>query len=331
MTPSSRACLAWLIFVLLTAGAAAQPVPPPAEIAGAGTDTLSAQIEVFAQDLERLRRFMGAPKVSALNIGLRSTLPRDLYFQALSLWQQTDRLLFEVMRLHEKPPPTPAGDIQFQDVLLRLQDAHRILRQVMQELRIPAATEPVPVTQAGGTDTFTDMLELNRKLNLLLERHLAPSDVYAEVTLAVGYSARLLARYPESTRIPVEPPFEPNKQPGDVYLRLVACLRSITHIFDTFSLPVLQIDTSQTDLNALNPGDVFLVATMIVSQLDFLYKHLEIAKAPPQPVYPGLRFPAHTYQRAGILQAQLAQLERLLPNDQAASGVMRQDSNVLER
>ncbi len=162
---------------------------------------------------------------------------------------------------------------------------------------------------------FNAILDLNRQLNLLLERHTSPSDVYKEITLAMGYSARLLARYPDAIRIPEEPPFEPDQQPRDVYLRLIECLQSVVRIFDKLGLAILKIDPSRTDLDSLQPSDVYLVVSMIVSQLDFLYKHLGIAKPPPQPVYPGLKFPAHSYQRAGILQAQLQQLERLLVTD----------------
>ncbi len=162
----------------------------------------------------------------------------------------------------------------------------------------------------------------------MLERHIAPSDVYEEITLAIGYAARLLAPYPDATRIPAEPPFEPDKQPGDVYLRLIECLRSITRGFDTLGLPVPRIDTSRTDLDKLLPSDVFPVAVTIVSQLDFLHKHLNIAKAPPQPIYPGSLFPAHIYQRIGILRAQLFQLERFLATDRAAFGKIEHDAKI---
>ena len=285
---------------------------------------MAGQIEAFARDLERLRRFMGAPKAGELDIGIRSAIPRDLYFQTLTLWQQTDRLLFEIMRVHAHPPPAPTGAIGLQDALAALQDAHQILQQVMRELRIAPTAEPPPTPRPGGkatlADSFIATLDLNRQLDLLVERHIAPRDVYREVTLAVAYSARLLARYAEATRLPAEPPFEPDRQPGDVYRRLIACLQSIARIFATLGLPVLQIDTSHTDVANLRPGDVFLVASMIVSQLDFLYQRLDSAQARPQATYPGFKFPSHTYQRAGILQAQLTQIERFLATDRAASG-----------
>lgn len=293
----------------------AQTGTPATETGEVDIAEISDQIGAFTRDLERLRRFMGAPKANKLDIGIRSAIPRDLFFQALTLWEQTDRLSFEISRVHPKPPPTPSGIIGLRDVLIRLRDAHQQLRRVMQQLQIADTGETTVGTEIAATDLFNAILTLNRQLNLMLERHIAPSDVYKEVTLAIGYSARLLARYPDAIRIPTAPPFEPDKAPRAVYLRLIECLQGIVRIFDRLGLAVLQIDTSQTDVDNVNPSDVYLIAAMIVSQLDFLYKRLGIAQPPPQPIYPGLKFPAHSYQRAGILQAQLHQLERHLAPD----------------
>lgn len=335
MTPRSSICLASAFFLLFAAGAspiAAGAPEPSAEIGQASTAAaISARIEIFDRDLQRLRRFMGASEAGELDIGIRSTLPRDLYSQALTLWQQTDRLSFEVMRVHATPPPPPAGDIGLPDVLRRLEDANRILLRVMEELKIPSDSQPPPEKKTPVADPFTAILHLNRQSNLLLERHLAPRDVYMEVTLAIGYAARLLSRYPEANRIPAEPPFEPDKQPGDVHLRLIECLRSVSRILDTLGLPAPQINTSRVEPSKLVPGDVFLVAATIVSQLDFLHKYLGIARTPPQPIYPGLRFPAHTYQRTGILGAQLTQLERFLATDRAAFGKIEHGANPSKR
>lgn len=307
-----------LVVGFITLARGAEIDPPSLSGAEADTAALSGQIGAFSRDLEHLRRFMGAPKASELDIGIRTAVPRDLYFQALALWEQTDRLSFEISRTRAQPLPAPTGDIEPRDVLNRLRDTHQQLQEVMRQLQIEDPGGTATEERMATANPFNAILYLNRQLNLLLERHISPSDVYQEVTLAVAYSARLLARYPDAVRIPAEPPFEPDKLPRDVYLRLIECLHSIIRIFNRLGLAILTIDTRQTDLDRLQPDDVYLVATMIVSQLDFLYKHLGITQPPSQPLYPGLKFPAHTYQRAGILQAQLQQLERYLAPGQAA-------------
>ncbi|MDG4596418.1 MAG: hypothetical protein P9F75_12150 [Candidatus Contendobacter sp.] len=319
--PTLEGLLRAMVFGLLVAGFIAlahgaetsRPLLPDAE-----TDAmLAAEINAFSRDLERLRRFMGAPRANDLDIGIHDLMPRDLYFQTLTLWEQTDRLSFEILRTRAKPLPTPTGAIGPQDALRRLQDAHEHVRHIMRQLQITDIGGSVEGDGMATLDRFNALLNLNRQLNLLLERHISPSDVYQQVTLAIGYSARLLARYPDAIRIPEEPPFEPDKLPRDVYVRLSECLQGIVRIFDRLGLAVLKIDTRQIDLDRLQPGDVYLIATLIVSQLNFLHTHLGITQPPPQPIYPGLKFPAHTYQRAAILQAQLNQLERFLTPGQA--------------
>lgn len=273
----------------------------------------------FDQNLERLRQIMGERKPPPLDIGIRSTAPYDIYFQALALWQSTNRLAFEIMRVNEKPLPAPPGKIQFSDALSLVQEAYRVLKEVLADPQIaesntllaPAPAEPAQTQiKEIPADAFTALVALNRQLNLLLERHHSPSDVYMKVTLAVAYAAQLLARYPEADRLPEEPPFEPAKQPADVYLRLIACLNSLAQVFEALGLAVPQVEIQRIDKANITPGDVFLIASLVVAQLDFLHQRLGITQAPRQAFYPGRKFPAHVYQRAGLLQAQLQQLEQ---------------------
>ena len=70
----------------------------------------------------------------------------------------------------------------------------------------------------------------------------------------------------------------------------------------------------------LRLGYVLMGAPNIIGQEDVAIARLDSAKARPQATYPGFKFPSHTYQRAGILQAQLTQIERFLATDRAASG-----------
>lgn len=288
----------------------------PEQLDSATTTALATEIDIFTRDLENLRRFMGAPPAKKLNIGVSRALPRDIYFQTLTLWQGITKLLFEISRIQEFPPipPTDSGTAA---LLERLRSTRQIQRQILQNLLIQPSEEVSSTPTPSTTALFNTILDTNRQLNLLLERHITPSDVYQAITVAIGYAARLLARYPDAVRIPPEPLFEPNKQPKDVYQRLMVCLQHLSRLFQLLKLPIIEIDSSKTDFDAIQPSDVYLIASMIVSQLDFLYQMEGISKAPPQSVYPGLKFPAHTYQRAGILEAQLRQIERFLTNDPA--------------
>lgn len=304
-----RCMLLKAVILAVTLCIGAISVADPA-VLSSGNDpetAITRQIAVLDRGLERLRLLMGVAEVQDLDLGIRSAIPRDSYFQALTLWRKTDRLLFDIVRAHAPPPSSPTGEIAMQDILGVLQQAEHVLHRVADELHQTDETEAAPPPVA--TDPFSAILNLNRRLDALLERHFAPSDVYMEITLAMGHAARLLARYPDAIRIPEEPPFEPNKRPADVYRRLTLCLQSIIRIFHKLDLPVLTLDASRTEAADPTPSDVFAIASLIVSQLDFLHRHLGIAATPHGSVYPGLKFPSHNYQRAGVLQAQLEQLE----------------------
>jgi hypothetical protein len=77
------------------------------------------------------------------------------------------------------------------------------------------------------------------------------------------------------------------------------------------------LEPQPLDKASITAGDVFLLASVVVSQLDFLHQQIGVSKPPRQVFYPGRKFPADVYQRAGLLQAQLAQLAQQV----AAHGV----------
>jgi hypothetical protein len=257
---------------------------------------------------------MGVRKAHALDLGICSQAPHDVYFQASTLFEKINRLSFEITRERASPPPKPVGTIQSSDILLLMSSAHQLLGRIMAALQVPEKATPVIVRNPSTTctDVFKRMLTVNRQLNLLLERQFSPSDVYMEVTLAVTYASRLLAQFPESNRIPEEPTFEPGKEPVDVYRRLITCLEIISRIFDMLGLQEAQAKVGMVDVGAMTADEVFLVASLVVSQLDFLHRHFRITKMPREIFYPGRRFPAQVYQRAGLLEAQLEQLEDMI-------------------
>ncbi len=311
----------WLapLFLLLSClTGPAQGVQPGAQEVGnpaSDAENIYIEVDAFGQDLELLRQVMGRPGLGPLDIDIHSSAPHDIYFQALTTLQRVNQLSFEISRVREAPPSLPVMDIGLADILTAVRGSHQILKRVMADLQI-APSMTLPVGDAARTlgDVFMGILAINRQLDLLLECHFDASDIYREITLAVGYASRILAYYPEATRLPESPPFEPAKQPRDVYLRLIECLDIIARVFKALGLEGSHIQAQQSGQDVSRPGDVFLVACLVVSQLDFLHKQLGIARMPPEVFYPGHKFPSHSYQRAGLLEAQLAHLEHLVAN-----------------
>ena len=257
---------------------------------------------------------MGAPKAIPLGIHIHKAAPHDVYSQAKALFQKANRLSFEIVRQQAQAPALPRELILPADVLILVRGAHRSIHHVLADLKIPdsADIKPEPDTPKTPSDVFRAVHAINRQINELLERRFSPSDVYMQVTLAIGYASRQLAQYPGLIRIPNAPAFEKEKRPSDVYFRLLDCLKIISRIYKTAGLEMLLIDTARIDKENITPSDVFDLASLIVARLDFLHKELGLVKMPREIFYLGRKYPSDVYQQAGVLEKQLKQLERLI-------------------
>jgi hypothetical protein len=296
-------CLAWF-----------NTCPAVAAEAQLSMGDLDAQVRDVSHDIEDLRRYMGAPAAQRLNIVISHVSPHDLFFQALAMYEKTYRLTFEILRIKgRKVTAAEDGELTIKTLPVLIQDTHKSILSIMKEFDLPAQAS---AGHAAGDITpaqvFAEMQGVNRQLNLLLERPYSPSDAYEKITLAVGYAARLLSAYPQAERIPPEPSLEPEKQPRDVYLRLMECMHLLSAIYRKVGLDALEVDVSGIQPDKITPSDVFDLSALVVARLDYLHKRFGIKQMPWPEFYPGRRFPSDVYQRAGLLQKQLVSLNALV-------------------
>jgi len=272
-------------------------------------------VGLVRDELELIRFVMGRPKNIQPEIAVTGAEPREVYFQALSLFRKADRLSFEHTRERVSEPKLPPGRILPGDVYEVVNAALLQVRRVKQKLGISEQSSARPRNDSmQPNDVFQSCVQASRQLNLLLEQRFAPSDVFQQVTLGAGYASRLLEHFPESTPLPNKPEFKNGMRPPDVYLRLVGCFGRIRKIAGDSGLKVLDLEAegSQKAAEDAEPSDVYDVASLLVSELAYLHSHLAAAK-PPRPVfYVGRKFPSHVFQRAGLLEQQLTELETLV-------------------
>ena len=291
------------------------PWPSHAEIAFPG---VFQEVKQYRQSLELLRRHMGLPVPPPLDIKVGSPAPHDVYFQALSLFRKTSRLAFEITRHVHNPPPPPKGVIRPADIQGLVIKAHEVLDFVLADLSDLGITHQHTPTVSDldvpPLAVFQSLNSTNRQVNLLLEKRFSPSDAFVEVTRAVGYVSQQLTQYPQAPFLPDDPPFEADKRPGDVFFRLLDCLRVIDRIFRTAQLTSLEIGAAQLDPAPITPSDVFDLATVMVARLDYLHKRLAFKHPPRKVYYPGRKYPSHVYQRAGRLLALLHMLADVRSN-----------------
>ncbi len=287
-----------LLGATATGADAEEPQPPDVFV----------QVVLFQNRLESIRGELGKPKEDRSEIPVYNAAPREVYFQAQTLFKKTARLGFELTRKQFSPPPPPTEEIRPKHVHSLVLSAREILHHVQDELAIPRDNiRPTRDASTSPNDVFRAIVQSNRQLNLLLEIQFSPSDVFQKVTQAIYYSASLLKHFPAvNIRIPDAPPFEGDKVPSNVYLELFECFKIIKDIAGLSGLKILNL-SRQDDLSATVPSDVYDLASLLVSELDFIYRKTG-SPVPLESYYPGPKTPSHVYQRAGILKQQLREL-----------------------
>lgn len=299
----------------------------PAIVAGndaddAGTDQTTTEItpaDVFVRvalvrtELKLIRRKTGQPADDRLEITVTNAAPREVYYQALTLFHKADRLCFEQVRQRTKLPKHPGAAIKPKHVFAVVDAAIQRVRLVKTKLGIIERSHAIPRdVSKQPSDVFLAIVRANQELNLLLEQPFAPGEVFFQVTTAIGYTSRLLAQFPGSLRLPDPPAFEAGRQPPDVYRRLQACLRHIEQIAKRSGVEVLELATTESEIQKATPSDVYDLASLLVSELAHLHAQIDGIRAPYKAYPPGEKSPAHVYQRAGMLKSQLAELETLV-------------------
>jgi hypothetical protein len=73
---------------------------------------------------------------------------------------------------------------------------------------------------------------------------------------------------------------------------------------------MLLLEPNAENVARFTSSDIYDVATLLVSELAFLWRQLEDVEPPRPAYYPGVRFPSHVYQRAELLERQLLELAK---------------------
>ncbi len=266
------------------------------------------QVSKVRAELELLRIHMGKPKANPSALVVRNAAPREVFYQAMTLFDKSDQFSFDQIRARGERPDTPENSIRPGDVFNVVNQVLARIREVKVKLNITTSIENSEHDPSRTpTDVFLAIVQANRQLNLLLDQRFAPKDVYMQVSRAIGYSARLLAHFANTQRIPDPEGLQQNKLPIDVYRRLARCYERIRVIGEKSKLPMLYLETDIAG-SVIAPSDVYDIAAVVVSELAYLHTKLAYA-SPPRPVFdPGRKFPSHVFQRVSILESQLEML-----------------------
>ena len=280
-----------------------------------------ARVQMLRDTLELIRFEMGKPMASQSDSIVTNVHSHEAYFQALTLFHKADRLALELTGSTGIPPePISLSALAPFHVWKIVNASYLRILAIKEELGLKEIVSERPEDSLTSlTETGRAIVQANRQLNLLQERHFSPSDVSQQVLLASQYAKRLLTRFPQSNIVTKSSPSERGKQPADVFLRLVECYATLEKIARHSSVPVLHLDLPAAQKvgrsRQLEPSDVYDMATLLVSDLAYLHAQLNNNDAPKPIPYPGRTFPSHVYQQATVLLHQLEALEQLVATD----------------
>jgi hypothetical protein len=312
-----------IYFLLVATAWGESTLMPPSPVSGRAVspetilpaDTL-ARVQWFREELEAIRLEIGKPQDRRVTRLATDALPHEVYFQAITLFIKADRLALELTgSTGLRPRPVAPSAVRPFHTWALVTAAYDRLVTIKTELGIqetvsenthPPSTKPTEVARA--------IVQANRQLNLMLQRSFSSSDVFQQISWGIRYAKALLAQFPAATPSAASPPFERRKQPGEVFLRLVQCFKHVEEIARLSGTAVLHLDAKAArhavDDLKIQPSDVYDLATLLVSDLTYLYGRLKDVPPIPSVPFPGRKFPSHVYQQAGTLLDHLRALEQ---------------------
>ena len=108
---------------------------------------------------------------------------------------------------------------------------------------------------------------------------------------------------------PSAPAYEPGLRPAHVYGRMLEVFDRLSVGFETLGLEMVSWSGgAYVADDSLTPSDDFDLATLLLSDLEYLHSLVPDARPPMQVAHPGRRFPSDVYQQAGILREQASRI-----------------------
>jgi len=271
-----------------------------------------ARIGQVLEELEALRLEMGRAKDARVPMHVREASPREVYYHAQTVHRKANQLCVE-LGADSATPPDAAEPARARpsDVLRVLDSTRERLAQARTRLHIEGdTTRPelpgplLPIPGKVASDVLAGCLLASRQLNMMLEHAFAARESHERLVRALGLSQQLLAAH--GAALPPAPRFERRKFPRDVFHLLWQSCEALHRMLRDSGVAALEIERGFV---GEQPTDVYDLASLIVSELEYLASFLAAAEAPraaapaPSPV-----LPAHNFQRAGQLQAAIGAL-----------------------
>ncbi len=273
------------------------------------------------EEIEVIRWHMGRPLEDRAPFRVEEVAIRENFGLAMNLWRKVNQLAIEVVGGGEVPPVVmvPAGGEygpeHVYEVLDGVLDRLGEIRQGTEIVSAAGMAGDTPELEVDPSATPSDVFEVlfrcSQQVNRMLERQAQPGDVYQRVRQASFYASEILAAIGDPSPFPELEPREPGLRPLHVFGRLLDVFTHLDIAFDELGLRIVDLGGSAREFEGeITASDVFDVATLIVSELQYLHSRVPGARFPIQAEHPGHRWPSDVYQEAGVLSEQTLRIMR---------------------
>ena len=272
-----------------------------------------ARIHLLSDELELIRLELGKPKTQSLSAKVVDASPREVYFQARTLFIKSNRLLYEQTGNRETVlSAININIIQPFHVWKLVNKSYEQILEVKMKLNInEKISEREYPFNSSPSDVFSQVIISNRKLNNLLKQQFSPGDVYQKINESIRVMAALLAATPSLKRTPLAGPFERRKTPNDVYTYLIKTRTILTDIMSHYGIKLARFQSDDSGTNEKDPNDVYDLASLLVADLRYMHSLKSTAKRPANTYLSGNKTPSDVYQRVSVLNQQLLTLQQL--------------------
>jgi hypothetical protein len=268
-----------------------------------------ARAQLIRANVELIRMFMGISVPPAPVLQVSAARPRETYSQALNLERRANRLAFEQVRIYRKPSPPLDRNVRAYEVFELMDRVLASVLAVKAELDIQiAVAEKLQSPDTVAADVFNAAVAAGSEINNLLAQQTSSSDVFQTVTSAVHIAASLHVKIPQGPSFPEEPPFQPNKSPYDVFMRMQSCFQLISQLAMEQGIDPLEFNIPAERALLVQQNDVSDMAFLLLEELNSVHRRIPNAPKATRAFYPGRKFAAHVYQRVGLLELLLKDL-----------------------
>ncbi|MGI9328425.1 MAG: hypothetical protein ACR2PZ_24630 [Pseudomonadales bacterium] len=265
-------------------------------------------VATLREEIEQIRLTIGKRLPRSREFKLADVEPRQVFFQAQTLFRKCNRLAQEVAGVSRQAPMSaPEHDVSSVDVNTMIDAARQQLQLVKKALEISAEpAAPKLRRRTTSADVMHDIIEAGYILNQLVSERADWADIYDRVAQMQTYIGGGL---PDQARYPTLPDYECCKMPQDVYALLAEAMDRARPLAESVDLALIRVIPGKAAEGGASTDTVYDLTTTMVSDLAELTLRMELDEvAGPSYERPPRIYPSHVYALAKVLGDQITTL-----------------------